>query len=353
MKINKNLIAINRPTYFIADIAANHDGDLQRAKDLIYMAKELGADAAKFQHFQADTIVSDFGFKKIKNLNSHQSKWTKSVYQVYKEASLNFEWTEELKKTADDAGIDFFTSPYSLELVEKVNKYVHAYKVGSGDITWHEIILSMAKKKKPLIIATGASTIKEINLIVKKLGKIKFKNYALLQCNTNYTGSLENFKFINLNVLKLFKKKFPNIIYGLSDHTPGHSTVLGAIAFGARIIEKHLTDNNSRLGPDHLFSMNPVSWKEMIMRSRELEMSLGNGVKIIEKNEQNSVVVQRRCLRATNTLQKNKIIVNEDLIALRPCPKDSIPPYEIKKIIGKKLKYKILKGEHITWKKIK
>ena len=178
MKINKKNIALNKPTYFIADIAANHDGDLQRAKDLIFMVKELGADAAKFQHFQADTIVSDFGFKQLKNFKSHQSKWKKSVYQVYKDASINFEWTQELKKTADKAGIDFFTSPYSLELVEKVNKYVSAYKLGSGDITWHEIILSMAKKKKPLIIATGASEFNEINLIVKKLAKINFTNFA-------------------------------------------------------------------------------------------------------------------------------------------------------------------------------
>ena len=353
MKINNKIINQNKPTYFIADIAANHDGDLQRAKDLIYLVKELGADAAKFQHFQADTIVSDLGFNKIKKLQSHQSNWKKSVYQVYKEASLNFEWTAELKNTADKAGIDFFTSPYSLELVQKVNKYVSAFKVGSGDITWHEIILSMAKKRKPLIIATGASTFDEIDLIVKKLNKIKFKNYALLQCNTNYTGSLENFKYINLNVLRLFSKKFPNIICGLSDHTPGHATVLGAITLGARIIEKHFTDNNSRTGPDHSFSMNPASWKEMILRSRELELSLGSQNKIIEKNEKNSVIVQRRSLRASRTLQKNKIITIDDLVALRPCPNNGIPPYEIKKIIGKKLNKKIRNGEHLTWKNLK
>ena len=112
MRINKKIIAVNKPTYFIADIAANHDGDLKRAKDLIYQVAELGADAAKFQHFQADTIVSDIGFKKLKNIKSHQSKRKTSVYDVYKNASLNFEWTEELKNTATKAGIDFFTSTF-------------------------------------------------------------------------------------------------------------------------------------------------------------------------------------------------------------------------------------------------
>ena len=134
------------------------------------------------------------------------------------------------------------------------------------------------------------------------------------------------------------------------DHTPGHATVLGAITLGARIIEKHFTDNNSRTGPDHSFSMNPASWKEMILRSRELELSLGSQNKIIEKNEKNSVIVQRRSLRASRTLQKNKIITIDDLVALRPCPNNGIPPYEIKKIIGKKLNKKIRKGEHLTWK---
>lgn len=353
MRIGKKNITLNKPTYFIADIAANHDGNLNRAKELIHHVAELGADAAKFQHFEADTIVSEIGFKKLKNIKTHQSNWRKSVYEVYKDASLKFEWTQELKKVADKAGIDFFTSPYSVELVNKVNKYVSAYKVGSGDITWHEIILSMAKKKKPLIIATGASNIKEIDMVVKKLKKNNFYNFALLQCNTNYTGSIDNFNYINLNVIKLFQKKYPNITYGLSDHTPGHSTVLGAVTLGARIIEKHFTDDNTRTGPDHLFSMNPRSWQEMILRSRELEASMGKQIKIVEKNEKNSIVVQRRAIRANKDLERGQILKKEDLILLRPCPNDGIPPYEIKKIINKKLNKKLKKGDYITWKIIK
>ena len=116
-----------------------------------------------------------------------------------------------------------------------------------------------------------------------------------MQCNTNYTNSYDNFKFINLNVLKTFKKIFKNkIILGLSDHTPGNSTVLGAIALGAKVIEKHFTDDNDRDGPDHKFSMNPLTWRQMIKSSRELELSLGDGEKKIEKNEKQSVIVQRR-----------------------------------------------------------
>ena len=135
---------------------------------------------------------------------------------------------------------------------------------------------------------------------------------ALLQCNTNYTGSLENFKYINLNVLNTFKNIYPSMILGLSDHTPGHSTVLGAIALGARIIEKHFTDNCEREGPDHKFSMTPKTWKEMVDRSRELESSLGSGIKEIEKNELETVVLQRRSLRL-KMISKKELSLKEKI----------------------------------------
>ena len=173
-----------------------------------------------------------------------------------------------------------------------------------------------------------------------------------MQCNTNYTASEENFNHINLNVLKSYRKKFKNIILGLSDHTLGHSTVLGAIAIGARIIEKHFTLNNSLTGPDHKFSMNPRTWKDMVLRSRELERSMGLEVKKIELNEKEPAIVQRRSIHANKFLKKNKIITKKDLIFLRPCPKEGIVPYKYKKIIGKKVRRNIQKNEIITLKKI-
>ena len=118
---------------------------------------------------------------------------------------------------------------------------------------------------------------------------------------------------------------------------------------GAKVVEKHFTDDNSRIGPDHAFSMNPKTWKEMIVRSRELEMSLGNGFKSIEKNEKDTVIVQRRSIRAARDLSKGEILKDSDIISLRPCPKNSISPFEKKKILNKKLKKKIKKGDTIQW----
>ncbi len=347
-KINQNMIGESCPTYFIADIAANHDGDLNRAKDLIFLAASSGANAAKFQHFKADTIVSDIGFKNLGKKYSHQSTWNNTVFETYEKASVSMDWTMSLKKTCEEANIDFFTSPYSIEIVDQIDKFIPAYKIGSGDITWHEIVEHIAKKNKPYIIATGAANLDEVCMIVDKCLSIN-KKIGLLQCNTNYTASIENFKYINLKVLETYKKLFPNVVLGLSDHTPGHSTVLGAISLGARIIEKHFTDSNERIGPDHKFSMNPESWKEMIHRARELELSIGNGIKVVEENEKDTVILQRRALRAARNIAEGEVISRSDLIPLRPCPADGIPPHEIQSIIGKRVKRTIQKGLHIKY----
>lgn len=351
LKIGKKAIGLNKPTYFIADIGANHDGSLERAKELIYLCAASGADAAKFQNFQADKIVSKVGFEDMKGQLSHQAKWKKSVYEVYKEASIRLDWTPLLKKTCEKAGIEYFTSPYDIESVDKVSPYVNVFKIGSGDITWLEILDHIAKKNKPVILATGASTIEDVKRAMKTLSR-RTKKIILLQCNTNYTGSLENFKYVNLNVLKLYRKMYPDVIIGLSDHTPGHATVLGAVTLGANVIEKHFTDDNKRQGPDHAFAMNPVTWKEMVERTRELELALGDGIKRIEKNEEKTVLVQQRGLRATVALVKGHTVTMKDLEALRPIPKDGIPPYEIASIVGKKLKKSMRQGEHITYKHI-
>lgn len=343
------MIGVDRPTYFIADIASNHDGDLNRAKELIYLCAESGVDAAKFQNFKADKIVSKLGFETMKEKVSHQSRWKKSVYEVYEDASIKTDWTPILKETCQKAGIEYFTSPYDFNSVDHVNPYVNVYKIGSGDITWLEIIDYIAKKNKPVIIASGASTLEDVKramkIFLKRISKI-----VLMQCNTNYTASLENFKYVNLNVLHTYKKLFPNTILGLSDHTPGHATVLGAVTLGARVVEKHFTDDNNRVGPDHKFSMTSKTWKEMVERTRELENALGDGIKKIEKNEKQSVIVQRRSLRATRNMRIGDTIMAKDLEPLRPIPSDGIAPYEINLIIKKKLIKPLKKGEHITWK---
>ena len=352
LKINQTFIGDNCPTYFIADIGANHDGNLERAKKLIELCAKAGANAAKFQHFKAETIVSDYGFKKLK-IKTHQSNWKTDVFDVYKKASINLNWTSELKKTCKKFNVDFMTSPYDLDYVDQLNKYICAYKIGSGDITWPEIISKISKKNKPTIIATGASNMKDVERAYKQISKFN-KKIVIMQCNTNYTGDKSNPKYINLNVIDQFKKKFKDkIIIGLSDHTFGHIAVLGAIAKGAKVIEKHFTDNNKGKGPDHHFAMNPNTWRQMIIATRELENTLGDGIKKVEKNEINAMIVQQRSIRAGVQILKGQVIQKKDLVCLRPKSKNGLQPYLITEVLGKKAKTNIKKHEEINWKLIK
>ena len=349
-RIGDRLIGLHYPSYFVADIAANHDGDLSRAKDLIYLCAEAGADAVKFQNFQAKTIVSDIGFRTLGAM-VHQSSWNKSVFEVYEEASVNLEWTKHLKKTCVDAGLEYLTTPYSLELVQQLSPFVRAWKLGSGDITWHALIEALAKERKPLFIATGASYMNEVEAAVK-IAKRYHNEIVLMQCNTNYTGSVENFHHIALNVLNTYSQKFPDLVLGLSDHTPGLSTTLGAVTLGARVIEKHFTDDTLREGPDHKFSMDPKSWREMVNCTRELEAALGTNEKRIMDNERDSAVVQRRAIRAARNLSPGEILTIQDLIPLRPCPEEGLPPYRIAELVGRCVGMNIPSGDLVNFSRL-
>jgi N-acetylneuraminate synthase len=274
--------------------------------------------------------------------------WKKSVFQVYQEASLPFEWTEDLRHTCDEAGIDYFSSPYDIDAVDMLDPVVPAHKIGSGDITWLEIIRYIAAKGKPVFLATGASNIGEVQRAVDEILAIN-RSLVLMQCNTNYSASKENFAHIHLNVLRSYAALFPDVVLGLSDHTPGHSTVLGGVALGARVVEKHFTDDNMREGPDHPFSMTPNAWREMVDRTRELELALGSPDKRVAANEIETVVVQRRCLRAARPIRAGEILSREDIDVLRPAIPGAILPGEIDAVVGVRAIVDIPAGGALRW----
>lgn len=336
-------ISNNSPVYFIAEIGSNFDGEIQRAKDLIWQAKECLADAVKFQHYTATTLVSDFEFTNLKN-ETHQKSWKRSVFETYSHAELNAEWTSELAAEARTAGIDFFTSPYAYHLADLVNDYVPAFKIGSGDISWLDFIEYVAKKGKPVLLATGASTMDEVDRALKRILSVN-EQLVLMQCNTNYSGTATNYKYINLRVLRTYAERYPSVVLGLSDHSTSISSILGGIALGARVIERHFTDDVQRVGPDHPFSTDPKSWREMIRLSRELEDMLGDGVKRIEENELHARVVQRRSVCAAKKLPAGHILTEDDFDYLRPCQEDAYPPTEANTLIGTRLLSEMQKGE--------
>jgi N-acetylneuraminate synthase len=351
IKIGNRLIGLKHPTYFIADVAANHDGDLDRAKMLIRLSKQAGADAAKFQNFRAPKIVSDYGFRSLGGGGqvSHQAAWKKSVFQVYSEASIPFEWTEILKEECDKVGIDFFSAPYDFEAIDMLDPYVQMYKAGSGEIDWIEALERMAKKNKPLFVATGASTIGDVQRAVHAVLNIN-PQLVLMQCNTNYTASPGNYDHLHLNVLRTYATMFPNVILGLSDHTHAVAPVLGAVTLGARVIERHFTDSNLREGPDHKFAMNPETWSRMVDETRLLERSLGSADKFIAENEVQTAVIQRRCLRAARDIQAGELFTREMIDVLRPAALGAIKPHEIQAVIGARALVNIPFGKELRWK---
>jgi N-acetylneuraminate synthase len=350
--IANRAVGLNHPTYFIADIAANHDGDLERAKRLIRLAKEAGAEAAKFQNFRAPNIVSDYGFKNLGGRFSHQAEWRKSVYEVYEEASVPFEWTPILKAECDEVGIHYFSSPYDFDALKMLDSYVPAFKAGSGLMSWPEALVRMAMFNKPLLIATGAADISDVVRAMRAVSKVNDK-IVLMQCNTNYTAADSNYDHLNINVLKTYATLFPGVVLGLSDHTHNPAPVTGAVTLGARVIERHFTDDNNREGPDHKFAMNPDNWAEMVEQVRTLERSLGSTDKFVTVCEQETYVLQRRCLRAARDIKAGETITVEMVEPLRPAVAGGIMPWELDDMVGKKALIDMPYGMDLRWENIR
>lgn len=348
IKINNRWIGEGEPVYFIAEIGSNFDGSLKRAKKLIDLAKDCRADAVKFQCFSADKIISKETFDKMKV--GFQSKWKKSVYEVYKGAEFPRDWHKELFGYINSKGLDFLSAPYDMEAVDILDDLgVSVFKVGSGDITWHEILSYIAQKKKPIILATGASTILEIEEALKIIRKEGNKDIVLLQCVTNYPSTFDS---ANIRAMKAMGEMF-DVLVGYSDHTPGSIVPLGAVCLGGCVIEKHFTDDKTRPGPDHPFAMDGKDFKEMVDSVRTLERALGSPVKDLYEEESVTVILQRRCLRAANDIQKGSVLSESMIDVLRPSAQNGLSPKYKNMIIGRKAKSNMKKGDAFTWEKIK
>ena len=318
---------------FIADIAANHDGDLDRALSLIELAAEAGADIAKFQHFRAETIVSATGFAELGENASHQKSWRESVFETYRKYALPYEWTETLAARCAHAGIEFMSTPYDFKAVDLLAPLVQSFKIGSGDLNWHEFLGYVAELGKPMILATGASTWDEVASAVSVVQE-HGAPLTVMQCNTNYTGDEGNDAFLNLRVLSEYRRRFPGCAIGLSDHTKGSATIQLAVALGATVFERHFTDDSTRPGPDHAFSLEPAEWRAMVDAALAAQRSLGSGVKVVEENEISARVVQRRAIRYASHLKPGTRLERKDLRVTRPCPNGAMDASQVEAILG-------------------
>ena len=343
IKIGNKIIGDTHPTYFIAEIGANFDGSIEKAKHLIDAAKKAGADCAKFQTFSTPRIVSEGGFSHMQLKGVHGS-WGRTVSEVFKDAEFPVAWHKEIADYCKVVGIDFSTSPYFKEAVDLcVDLDVPFIKIGSGDITWLEMLDYIARKGKPVMLATGDAPMSEIDEAVRTIEATGNKDLVLMQCITNYPSKIES---ANVNVLKTYQSAF-DVLTGYSDHAPGHVVALASVVIGGRVIEKHFTLNKTDKGPDHPHSMEPQEFRFMVDSIREVERAMGSTRKEVVAEEGETVYVQRRCLYAKQDLKKGHIMTSEDIDILRPAL--GIPPKFKPMIIGKECKEDIVKGQPLFW----
>jgi sialic acid synthase SpsE len=342
-KIGNKVISEGGPSYIIAEIGANFDGNIEKAKKLIEAAKECGADCAKFQSFKAEKIVSENGFLSM-NLKGVHGSWGRPVHEVFRDAEFPREWHKEISDYCKKINIDFSTSPYDFEAVDLcVDLDVPFIKIGSGDITWLEMIGYIARKGKPIILATGDATMSEIDEALRVIKEAGNHKLILLQCITNYPSKIES---ANINVLKNYQMSF-NVLTGYSDHSPGPVVALGATALGGVVIEKHFTLSKTDKGPDHPHSMDTNEFKVMVDYIRELEAAMGVSSKFVVEEESETVIVQRRSLYTNKLIKKGDEIKETDIVVLRPAL--GIQPKFKHAVIGKIAKHDIQPDSPIQW----
>ncbi len=356
IRIGKRLVGPKHPTYVIAEIGSNFDGSLARAKKLAKRCKDAGADAYKIQNFLAPKIVSDEGFKNLKI--GYQAKWKESVVDVYRKAEFPRVWVRELARYCRKIGIDFFSSPYdtgAVDLLESVG--VVAHKLGSGELDNLEFIRYVAKTGKPVILSVGTATMPEIEAAVKEVRKVGNRELILLQCVTNYPSAIAE---SNLKAMVTLREKFKTVV-GYSDHTIGKTggsddplngiTVpLGTVALGGCVIEKHITDDRTRKGPDHPFALTIGELTLMVKGVRAMEAALGDGKKRIMPSERETSIIMRRGMFATRDITQGKRFTRGMITLLRPAV--GLRPPLLKKVIGKKAKRTIKAGQPIKAKDV-
>jgi len=327
----------------IAEAGVNHNGSIVLAKKLIDAAKSSGADIIKFQSFFAGNLVIP-GTKKA---NYQQDKVTLSEdqFEMLEKLELNFDQQKELKNYCDSKNIEFLSSAFdldSLKLIKNLN--VKRYKIPSGEITNLPYLRFVASQKKPIILSTGMSNIREIGNALDELivSGVMNEEITILHCTTEYPAPLED---VNLNAMTTIRNKF-QIKVGYSDHTLGTEVSLAAVALGATIIEKHLTLDRNLNGPDHKASLEPDEFFNLVKGIRKISKSLGSFEKKISNSEKKNISIVRKSIMAKTEIKEGDLFSSNNLCAKRPGT--GISPMLWDQVVGKRAKRDFKVNEQIT-----
>jgi len=327
--------------YIIAELSANHGGKIEIAKETIKAAKEIGADAIKLQTYTADTLTLDSNKEDF--IIKGGTLWDdKTLYELYKEAYLPWEWHEELFSYAREIGIDIFSSPFdksAVDFLETLNP--SAYKIASFEITDYELIRYTASKMKPIIISTGIATIEEIQDAVEICRGVGNEEIILLKCTSAYPASLED---ANLSMIPNLAQTF-GVISGFSDHTLGATAPVVATTLGAKVIEKHFILDKSIGGADADFSMDKEEFAQMINAVRDAEKLLGKVDYSMTQKKKNSRQFSRS-LYVSKDIKKGEVFSQENIRSVRPGY--GMHPKYLHYVLGKKVKKDYRFGERVN-----
>jgi len=337
-------IGEGQPAFLIAEISANHNQSYDKAEALIKAAKNAGADAVKLQTYTADTITLDCNSELFQ---IQGTLWNgRTLHDLYQEAHTPWDWQPRLKKLADSLDITFFSTPFDCTAVQFLEEMaVPAYKVASFEIVDIPLLECIGRTKKPVIMSTGMATLGEIEDAVNTLKVSGCSGIALLRCTSAYPAPLEE---MNLKSIPHLEEAF-GLPVGLSDHSLGITAPIVAVAFGARIIEKHLTLSRKEGGPDAGFSLEPEEFNQMVRAIREAEKTIGNVSYQPTKHERENRIY-RRSLFAVEDIRLGEIITQKNVRSIRPG--HGLPPKVLKDVLGRKARCAIHRGTPMDWKMI-
>ena len=333
-----------KPCFFIAEIGVNHEGSIERARQLIRDACDAGADCVKFQTYKAEKLAS----KKSPAYWDQNSEPTRSQYELFKKFdAFGLSEYEELKRYCDELGIEFLTTPFDLDAVEQMDPLLRRYKIASADITNKPLLKAVARKKKPVILSTGASTKSEIVAAIDILYKTGCSQLSLLHCVLNYPTPLDD---AYMGMMSDLKNSFPSHEIGYSDHTlPNFPFValMQSLMIGGTIIEKHFTHDKTLQGNDHYHAFDKSDLQQF--RSLEKQYCEAWGSIDIKKptpKEDAAISHARRSIFTAVQIEKNSVIRSQDLIMKRPG--HGISPMLVDEIIGKTAKQTIPEDTQIS-----
>lgn len=338
------MVGLGNPCFIIAEVGVNHNGNIDLACQLVDAAVMAGADAVKFQTYQADKLASATARKAAYQRSAEQDRAEESQLDMLQRLTLSRDAHYELQVYCQKRGILFLSSPFDMDSADFLAEMkVAAFKIPSGELTNHQFLHHIAKKNRPIIISTGMADLEETRAALSIIAEAGNDEVIALQCISNYPADPRN---VNLRAMQTIAKHC-DVAAGYSDHTLGVEVSLAAVALGACVIEKHITLDNGLPGPDHQASSEPEEFQQMVRGIRIVESALGDGRKIPATSEVEVADIARKSLIAACDIISGAVLKNEMLDAMRPGT--GISPAYLPIVLGRRVRNRIASGTILTW----